>query len=52
MNEVYIPSVDIIPLYNVIPWDDPATVYHFQTYIDAVQYGDAHFGSRYEIKEA
>lgn len=51
MNNVYIPNADILPLYTVIPWDDPSTMYHFQNYLDAVQYGDQHFGLRYDIKE-
>ena len=36
-------------MYYVVPWDEPGKYYPFESFIDALQYGDSHFGSRYDI---
>lgn len=38
-------------MYKVIPWDDPDNVKEFASFIDALQYGNIHYGSRYDLVE-
>ena len=38
-------------MYKVIPWDDPDNVKEFASFIGALQYGNMHYGSRYDLVE-
>ena len=39
-------------MYKVIPWDDPDKEYIFDTFLDALQFGNYKFGSRYDLIES
>lgn len=38
-------------MYTVIPWDEPNNIRKFDTYLDALQFGNANYGSRYDLIE-
>lgn len=37
--------------YKVVPWDCPEKARLFDTFIDALQWGNINFGSRYDLQE-
>ena len=39
-------------MYTVIPWDEPDKKYVFNTFIEALQFGNGNFGSRYDLIES
>lgn len=38
-------------MYKIVPWDDMENIKEFDIYIDALQYGDRYYGSRYDLIE-
>lgn len=38
-------------MYKVIPWDDQENIKYFDTFLDALQYGNTNYGSRYDLLE-
>ena len=38
-------------MYKVFPWDEPNKIFVFDSFIDALQFGNNHYGSRYDLEE-